>query len=125
MEAKEHEHRNEDRSENCPLRRTGGDKDIYECAEYNECYAERNTCKSNALEEVSACNRKHGAEFCPVEETLELTAEEAEQNVGAHRGHLASHCFVHINNIFVCFGCVAKCKTAEREEAEEDRDHAL
>ena len=78
MVAKEHEHRNENRSEDRPFCGTGGDKDIDECAKGNECYEERNTCETDGFKAVSAYHSEHSAKFCPVEEPLELTAEETE-----------------------------------------------
>ena len=58
MITEEHEHRNEDRSENSPLRGTGGYEDVDEGAEKDESYTERNACEASSLESVSTCDRK-------------------------------------------------------------------
>ena len=66
MITEEHEHRNEDRSENSPLRGTGGYEDVDEGAEKDESYTERNACEASSRESVSTCDRKECTKLCPV-----------------------------------------------------------
>ena len=91
MIAKQHEHRNENRSEDRPFCRTRGYENVYKRADDDEGYAHRKTGKANILKEISTCDCKQSTKVGPVEEALELSAEETEADIGTHAGHLFYH----------------------------------
>ncbi len=125
MIAKQHEHRDKDWSEDRPLCGTGCHEDVDERAEDDESHPERDSGEIDPAQEVRAGDRQHGAELCPVEQRLELSAEETEQNVAAHCGHLARHCLVDINHVFEFSAHISVGQTAHEEEYEQDRDQSF
>ena len=60
-----------------------------------------------------------------LKKTLELSAEEAEQDVGAHTGHLFGHCFVDVVDVFKAAGNISIGKSADGKQNEQDRDQSL
>lgn len=100
MVAKEHEHRNEDRSEDGPLGRAARNKDVDEGRNEDKGDAHGKARKADSSEEVSTGNRHERAQMGPVEKSLELAAEKAENNVGAHAAHLLDHGFVDVLDRF-------------------------
>ena len=59
MIPQQHEHGNKDRRKDGPFRGTGGEDQVHQCADNNEGNAQRHSCKSDVLKEVSAGDRQH------------------------------------------------------------------
>lgn len=125
MVAKEHEHRNEDRSEDGPLGRAARNKDVDEGRNEDKGDAHGQARKADSFEEVSPGNRHERAQMGPVEKSLELTAEEAENNVGAHTAHLLDHSFIDILDGFEATRRDAIGDAGNTEEEEKNRNEAF
>lgn len=72
----------EDRSEDGPLGRAARNKDVDEGRNEDKGDAHGKARKADSSEEVSTGNRHERAQMGPVEKSLELAAEKAENNVG-------------------------------------------
>ena len=125
MVAKEHEHRNEDRSEDGPLGRAARNKDVDEGRNEDKGDAHGKARKADSSEEVSTGNRHERAQMGPVEKSLELAAEKAENNVGAHAAHLLDHGFVDVLDRFKAARRDAIRDAGNTEEEKENRDETF
>ena len=125
MISEEHQHRDKDRSQDRPLCGAGRNEEVDAARHQDDADDHAESGEACSCKSIGPADRNDGAKLGPVEQCVELSADEAEHDVGSHVLHLVDHGLVDVLRGLELTGAESEDDTGDREEEEQDRDQAL